>query len=316
MVDASNPYGAMSPALAPVVAPATIRFEMSDEVMNAQKGGKTKIMMLALATAVIGGFVGFTLGGLSEKGKGTDAAVEGAKSLSKEVDAANVKITELADLLKGAREKLTKSQYPEDEVSKLGALNIPFGGTNLSDKGIGRFKGDVLKMLVDFASASSEANIAKGDLQSLLSRQKVGVTEFLEGQTKPKVRWSIIVGNSPLGPIASMQPVPQPFFLTTEAKDYSWPASFDVAGEKGKKQAVKRYLKGEAASEDPTFIPVDPSTQGLVCPADVLVRLRRGLSDLEEVLRGNPTPGEEKTGLLETGQQLAKKLKAIGAQPQ
>jgi hypothetical protein len=313
MVSASNPYGAMSPSMAPVAAPATIRFEMSDEVMNAQKGGKTKVLVLAIVTALIGGFVGFTLGGLSERGKGTDAAVEGAQSLVKEVDGANAKITELADLLKGAREKLAKAQYPEDEVSKLGALNIPFGGANLADKGIGRFKGDVLKMLIDFASSSSEANIAKSDLQRLLSGQKAGVTEFLEGQTKPKVRWSVIVGGSPLGPIASMQPVPQPFYLTTDAKDYSWPASFEVPGEKGKKETIKRYLKGDAASEDATYIPVDPSTQALVCPADVLVRLRRGLSDLEEVLRGNPTPGEEKTGLLEAGQTLAKKLKQIGA---
>jgi hypothetical protein len=313
MVDASNPYGAMSPALAPVAAPATIRFEMSDDVMRAQKGGKTKVLMLAIVTAAIGGFVGFTVGGAAERGKGTDAAIEGAKELVKDVDGANAKIAELADVLKSAREKLGKAQFPDDEVTKLGALNIPFAGTNLAGKGIGRFKGDVLTMLVDFASSASEANLSKGELQRLLSGQKAGVTEFLEGQTKPKVRWSVIVGGSPLGPIASMQPVPQPFFLTTDAKDYSWPASFEVPGEKGKKQAIKRYLKGEAASEDPTFIPVDPSSQASVCPADVLVRLRGKLSDLEEVLRGNPTPGEEKTGLLEAGQALAKKLKQIAA---
>jgi len=313
VVDASNPYGAMSPALAPVAAPTTIRFEMSDDVMRAQKGGAKKVLVLALVTAVIGGFVGFTVGGAAERGKGSDAAIEGAKELIKDVDNANTKISQLADLLKSAREKLGKAQYPDDEVSKLGALNIPFAGANLAGKGIGRFKGDVLTMLVDFASSSSEANDSKGELQRLLSGQKAGVTEFLEGQTKPKVRWSVIVGGSPLGPIASMQPVPQPFFLTTDAKDYSWPAQFEVPGEKGKKQAVKRYLKGDPASEDPTFIPVDPSSQGSVCPADVLVRLRGKLSDLEEVLRGNPTPGEEKTGLLEAGQALSKKLKQIAA---
>jgi len=312
-VDASNPYGAIAPAMAPRVEPTAIRIEMSDDVMRAQKGGKTKILALAIVTALIGGFVGFTLGGASERGKGTDAAIEGAKELVKDVEGANAKITELADTLKSAREKLAKAQFPDDEVTKLGALNIPFAGSNLAGKGIGRFKSDVLKLLVEFASASSEANDSKGDLQRFLSGQKKGVQDFLASQTKPQVRWSVIVGGSPLGPIASMQPIPTPFLLQADGKENKWLDQFEVPGEKGKKQTIKRYMKGDAASEDPTFIPVDPTTQALVCPADALVRLRSRVSDLEEVMRGNPTPGEEKTGLLEQGQVLAKKLKAIAS---
>jgi hypothetical protein len=44
----------------------------------------------------------------------------------------------------------------------------------------------------------------------------------------------------------------------------------------------------------------------------VVTTLRRELGDLEEVLRGNQNPGEEKTGLLEAGDKLGKKLKQIG----
>jgi hypothetical protein len=312
MVDASNPYGAMAPAQAPRAEPTAIRIEMSDDVMRAQKGGRTKVLVLAIVTAFIGGFVGFTLGGASERGKGTDAAMEGAQELTKDVEGANKKISDLADLLKAAREKLGKAQFPEDEVSKLGALNIPFAGSNLAGKGIGRFKSDVLTMLTDFASSAAEANANKGELMRVMNGNKKGVQEFLDSQTKPQVRWSVIVGGSPLGPIASMQPVPTPFLLTTDAKDYAWPQSFELPGEKGKKEVVKRYTKGDAATEDPLFIPVDPSTQPLVCPNGVLITLRNKLGDLEEVLRGNQTPGEEKTGLLEAGQALAKKLKQIG----
>jgi hypothetical protein len=47
----------------------------------------------------------------------------------------------------------------------------------------------------------------------------------------------------------------------------------------------------------------------------VVTTLRRELSDLEEVLRGNQNPGEEKTGLMEAGTKLSKSLKAIGAAP-
>ena len=111
-----------------------------------------------------------------------------------------------------------------------------------------------------------------------------------------------------------MQPVPTPFLIQSPDKK-AWPESFELMEDK-KKITVKRYTKGDAASEDPTFIPVDPSTQALVCPNDVLFSIRRELSGMEEVLRGNPTPGEEKVGLLEQGQTLVKKLKQIGATPQ
>src|SRR5258705_8344023 len=39
MADASNPYGAMQPAQAPRVDAASIRIDMSDDAMRAQKGG-------------------------------------------------------------------------------------------------------------------------------------------------------------------------------------------------------------------------------------------------------------------------------------
>jgi hypothetical protein len=310
MVDASNPYGAMEPSVAPRAEPATIKIELGDDVVRAQKSGKTKVLVLALITAGIGCFVGFTLGGASERGKGQDAALQGAKDLTKDIEAANKKIEELADVLKAAKEKLSKAKFPEEEVTKLGALNIPFDGTNLSGKGIGRFKSDVLNMLITFSTASAEANDQKEKIQNVLNRNKKGVQEFLDGQTKPVIRWSVIVGGSPFGPIASMQPIPTPFLVQSEDKK-PWPESFKVKEDK-KEITVKRYLKGEAASEEPTFIPVDPGSQSLVCPNDVLFSIRRELTGMEEVLRGNQTPGEEKTGLLEQGQNLLKKLKDIG----
>jgi hypothetical protein len=93
-----------------------------------------------------------------------------------------------------------------------------------------------------------------------------------------------------------------------------WPDDIHIPV--GDKQAVlKRYNSGNPVSEDGLFVPVDPGSQAAVCPSDVLFKLKRELTDLEEVLRGDQTPGEEKTGLLEAGQNLAKKLKQIGAAP-
>lgn len=310
VVDPSNPYGALQPSVAPPAQPAAIKIELGDDFVQAQKSGKTKIIALSLVVAAIGGFIGFTLGGATERGKGQDAALQGAAELSKEVEAANAKIEELANVLKAAKEQLGKGKFPEEEVSKLGALNIPFDGTNLSGKGIGRFKSDLLNMLIQYSSSATEANDQKSKIQNVLNRNKKGVQEFLDGQTKPVVRWSVIVTGSPFGPVASMQPVPTPFLVQSEDKK-AWPDSFKIMADK-KEVTIKRYLKGDAVGEDPTFIPVDPGTQTAVCPNDVLFTIRRELTSMEEVLRGNPTPGEEKTGLLEQGQLLVKKLKDIG----
>lgn len=309
-VDASDPYSAIEASVAPVRAePAAIKVEMSEEVLSAQRKGKGRIIALAVITAAIGGLVGFTVGGGTERAKGTRAAITGAGELAKEVEAANAKIEELADVLKAAKEKLAKNTYPEQEVSKLGAINIPFEGSNLAGKGIGRFKGEMISMLIDFASAAEKANDQKEKIQTVLSGSKKGLIEFLESQTKPQVRWSVVLTNGPSGPWAMMQLVPKPFPAKAEG-NAKWPDEIKVK-DGGKEVTIKRYSSGNPIANDPYFMPVDPTTQGQVCPSDVLVRLRRELIDMERVLRGDQTPGEEQVGLLESGQKLAEKLKEL-----
>jgi hypothetical protein len=311
-VDASNPYGAMAPQAAPVrVAPQSITIEMDDEFRRAQKSGRSKVLILALFTAGIGAALGFAGGGISERNKAADAAVVGAGELTTKVEATTKKANELADILKSAKEKLGKATFPDEEVSKLGAINLPFTAADLNGKGIGRFNGATLSMLIDFSTIVDKVNDQKEKLQNVMSGNKKAVQDFLAGQTKPQVRWSVVVGNGPGGPWATMQPVPTPFFAKDGDKP-KWPD--DIRIPVGDKQAVlKRYNSGNPISEDGLFIPVDPGTQASVCSTSVVTTLRRELGDLEEVLRGNKNPGEEKTGLLESGEQLTKKLKQIGA---
>ncbi|HEX3777750.1 MAG TPA: hypothetical protein VHV51_24955 [Polyangiaceae bacterium] len=313
-IDASNPYGAMEPQAAPIMArPAAIKIEMSDEFIRAQKSGRTKVLVLCLITAGLGAALGFAGGGISERNKGAEAAVEGASELTKKVEDTNTKANELAEVLKSAKEKLAKATFPDDEVSKLGAINLPFSAADLSGKGIGRFSAPVISALIDFSTAVDKVNDQKEKLGNVLSGNKKGVQDFLAQSTKPQVRWSVVLGNGPAGPWATMQPVATPFLAKPEG-DAKWPADIHVPV--GDKQAVlKRYSSGNPISEDGLFIPVDPASQATVCPSDVLFKLRRELTDLEEVLRGDQTPGEEKTGLLEAGQNLVKKLKQIGAAP-
>jgi hypothetical protein len=60
------------------------------------------------------------------------------------------------------------------------------------------------------------------------------------------------------------------------------------------------------------LIPIAPSTQAVVCPADTVVRIRRELSDMQKILTGDETPGQEITGLSQLGDNIKKQLAAIG----
>ncbi len=320
-VDASDPYAAIAADQAPMrEQPQAIKIEMSQEVMEAQKRGKSKIIALAIATAVVGGALGVALGGGMERGKRQDIALTGATELAKEVDAANAEIEKLADVLKRAKAELADNKYPEKEVTELGAINIPFEGANLSGKGIGLFKRDTVTLLINFASGASDANERKERLQAVLGGSKKAIQDFLNQQTKPKVRWSAYVTNGPMGPWATMQLVPEPFLASSKEKvkdkdgketAYSWPDKFKIK-DGGRTFDLERYTRGDPMGSEPKIIPVDPSSQGAVCPDPVLVTLRSEIGKLEDTLRGDKTPGHEQDGLLDIGRIVLDKLKEIG----
>jgi hypothetical protein len=305
-IDPTDPYSSVSAASAPAVAqrPREIRVDM-EEVRAANKGRRGRVLFLSLVTAGVGGFIGFTFGGGVERGKAATAAVIGSKELLKEVEASNVQIQALADTLKAARQKLLgKGTYPQDEVTKLGAINIPFKPMSLLDKGIGRFKRDTMVMLIDYATGVEAANDQKESLQRLLGSGQLKAV--IEEQTKPKVRWMATIGGGPGGPWVSLDRIPEPnVFLAGE----KWPEALEIKeGEKVTK--LKRYTSGDPTGSEPPFIPVSPEGQG---PSDVVGSLISQLLKMDEVLRGNKEdPTNEKTGLLERGQKLADALKRIG----
>ncbi|MBK7586795.1 MAG: hypothetical protein IPI67_42235 [Myxococcales bacterium] len=316
-IDASNPYSAISADQSPARAePQAIKIEMTEEVIAHQKKGRVKVVVLAGVTALIGGLIGYAFGGSLERGKSAEAAVTGAEELAKEVDDAASKIDELAEVLKSAQEKLKESKFPDEEVQKLGAIDIPFKGANLTGRGVGRFKADIVTMLITFASGSHEANESKDKIRSLLSGAKPAIEDFLAQQTTPKVRWATYIEPGPGGPWMSMQPLPEPFLVAKEKdKTYKWPEDFKLA-QGGKTFTLKRYASGDptkAKQGEPYIIPVNPSTQNTVCPSDLAVRLQRELRGLEDVLRGDKsTPGQEKDGLIDIGKVLVDKLKGVG----
>jgi hypothetical protein len=298
--------GAVVQAPAPVRMAAPVSFEGDEEFAAVRRGSRTKVMVLALGTAVVGGVLGFAVGGLNERNSVAEGAVIGAKTLMTEIDAANAEVVKLAGVLTAAGKSLVDGKYPEAEVKDLGAINIPFDGTNLAGKNIGRFKPQLVTMLINYAAASSRANSQKDKIRGVLSFSKEGVEDMLNQKASPQVRWGVTVQQGPQGPWGTMTALPAAFSVNPEkGKAGGWPSEFQ-AGDK----TLKRYTGGAAG--DDQLIPIAPHTQNAVCPADTMVRLRRELGDMQKVLSGDDTPGQESEGIIQLGETIKKQLAAIG----
>ncbi|MEY4544166.1 MAG: hypothetical protein RL685_361 [Pseudomonadota bacterium] len=289
-------------APAPIRAPVTqSAAEAEEEFRAVRQSGRTKTMVLAAGTAVVGGILGFAIGGLSERNSVAEVAVLGSKQLSADIDAANKKVVELEQVVTAAGKALKDGKYPENEVKALGGLNVPFDGTNLAGKGIGRFKPQVLTMLINYAEAVAKVNTQKDKIRSVLSVSKPAVEDLLTQNTTPQVRWGLTVQSTPQGPWGILGPLPAAFPVSG-----GWPAQIELGEEK---RGLKRYSGGDASGQ---LIPIAPQSHNAVCPNDTMTRLRREVGDLDKLMLGDKTPGQETDGIVEMGDAIRKQLAAIG----
>lgn len=313
-VDASDPYAsaaAVSAAAPPKpVQPQAIKIEMSDEVRQAQKKQGRKYLVFSVATAFVGGILGFAIGSGHERGKVADQALRDAGDLAKEIKTAAESAETLADTLKSARDKLSSGKFPEEEITKLGGLRVPFGGDKLGGRNIGRFKKEVSSGLLALSGQAEKINDQTETVQRIFGGARKALNDAFQMNSAPKVFWAAVAEGGPGGPLLTMMAVPEPFALKDEKA--KWPDSLKFKIE-GKDVSVKRYTKGDPVGNDPLFIPVDPTTQNSVCPNDVVVRVGRQLNDLEGMLRGIKDPGgHEETGFIEAARAVEEKLKTIG----
>jgi hypothetical protein len=293
-------------APAPIRAPATqSAAEAEEEFRAVRQSGRTKTIILAAGTAVVGGILGFAIGGLSERNSVAEVAVAGSKQLSADIEAANKKVVELGEVVTAAGKALKDGKYPENEVKVLGGLNVPFDGTNLAGKGIGRFKPQVLTMLITYAEAVAKVNTQKDKIRNVLSVSKPAVEDLLAQNTTPQVRWGLTVQSTPQGPWGILGPLPAAFPVSGEKG--SWPAQIELGGEE--RRGLKRYSGGDATGQ---LIPVAPQSHNAVCPNDTMTRLRREVGDLDKLMRGDETPGQETDGIVKMGDAIRKQLAAIG----
>ena len=159
---AAAPYAASPSGYAPAqvaARPAPLRIEIGEEeVREGQRRQRGRFMMLTLIVSGIFGALGFAFGGRVESGKGANAALEGAKDLIKDIEAADKVGDQLNEVLAKASQRLANNEYPAEEVSSLGGINIPFDGGHLTDKGIGRFRREVVTQLITYANTAQRAN--------------------------------------------------------------------------------------------------------------------------------------------------------------
>jgi hypothetical protein len=243
-----------------------------------------------------------------ERNSVAETAVAGAKALAADVDKADAAAAELSKTLDAAAKSLKEGKYPEAEVKALGGINIPFDGSNLAGKGIGRFKPQLVTSLISYAGAVTKANTQKDKVRSLLSVSKAGVEELLAQSTAPQVRWGVSVQSGPQGPWGALQLLSSPF--PAGDKGASWPAQLEV-GEG--KNAFRRYTGGDPTRGEGQLIPIAPQTQSSVCPTDTIIRLRRELTEMQKAVNGDSSiPGQETQGIAELGESIKKQLAAIG----
>jgi hypothetical protein len=303
-----------------VIEPQAIKIEMSEEVVEAQKKGRAKVIMIAVGTALVGAVLGYAVGGGMARRTSQNLALQGAEVLGGEVAKANEEIEKMADVLGRAKRTLSDGKYPESELNELGSVVIPFDATYLVGKGTTLMSADINRMLIDFAGKSSEANDQKDRLKRVMGGRRADLQALFDQKEKPKFNWSVMLVNGPHGPMAAMQPLSSPFLVTSketmkkDGKDvpYAWPEELEVP-DGDKKAKLKLYAKGEAVQSPPLMLPVDPGTQGSVCATDTLEVLRKEIVALEVLLRGDKSdPTNEVSGLVDTGAALVDQLKGIG----
>jgi hypothetical protein len=282
---------------------------MSEEVVAAQKRGRSKVIVLAAICVAVGLGAGFGVGQMAEAAEGAQAAVEGAEALLPEIDESNIQLTKLNDVLKAASEKVKNNQFPSKEVEELGAFDLPFDGGKLVGRGIGRFNASAVTTLMQYASKTQNAKAQKDKLRRLLGAAKAPLEQAIAAKETPKVSWAIAVANGPKGPWAQLMGV-TPFEVNKkDDKAYSWPEQLEV----GKDKKIVRYSKGEPVKgEGPELIPLDPAGPLAMCPETVHFRLLGALNDLSREIMGVDTPGAEEPGAIEVGERAMDQLRHIG----
>jgi hypothetical protein len=287
---------------------------------EAEKQGRNRRRMrrrafaFGLAAAGVGALLGLGFGTLSERHKVALLALNGAGQLRAELAQVDQEVAKISEALGSALTALDAGRFPSAEASALRELEIPFDGSSLAGRGIGRFKPAALSLLFDYTALVAQAKAQQARLVGLITVSRASVEQAFAQKVTPEFKWAVFLQNESRGPVANLQRLPQPFPMNpAEAQPQLWPTEFQMNDAHGR-VTLQRYLGGDPliAGQSVQLIPVVPETQASVCPNDSALLLRREINQMQALLSGDPTPGHEVPSLSDRGKALASELSKIG----
>ncbi len=324
----------------PTAAQQTIKVEVGEEMQAERRKASGRAALVGVIMAVIGGGVGFVVGGTKATGDAKKVAIQGASKLEKSVSEANTRVEALRDKLKEAQEQLGEQKFPADLVKELPNLVVPFDAMALEGARVGDLPARVQKMIFKYLTDVETVNKQKDRVRSALTANSERFTKYWATQKEPVVSFSVALRKQgQKGYVAEVVPNSEPFAVGKE-----WPNQYKVkATDKGKESEVQasRLLPDDAsaatakpapgAPPGPTLVtlkqfdsavgsgtvvlPVEPSTTARFSMDQVVLGQVAGtLRELQKLLAGNQDdPSNPSLGLLEDGKALAEELKKVAA---
>ncbi|MEZ4296060.1 MAG: hypothetical protein R3B70_13880 [Polyangiaceae bacterium] len=273
-------------------------------------------MKVACVAPLVAGALLLTACNSMSDGARIAAVAKAAPIVSKDVHAANGKLSELSDLLQEANEKMARKEYPSALAGQLDALSVPFDAGNLDQRAITDFPREVVRALLDYAAQAQALNRSTGQLKNVLSMLEPQVKKAWQEEKEPVVSYSVVFESGAGGAtIAQLVPVKSPFKL-----DGPLPNDFVVVvpdytegKTRAREKQAKRWQSGALVGADPIAIPVSPQTTAFLIDK-ALPQLRLRIIEAMEVIRGSNlgTPSET-PGLLKTGEKIEQELAKLAA---
>jgi len=307
-----------------VAHPQAQRIEVDEmAVQQAAARARKTGMIFALVALVFGVGAGFVGGQAKEAGDGRTQAKNDARELKTSVDAAKVKIEDMAGKVELGIKQLTQKEgkeFPKDLANQLGGITPAFDGSLLAQRRFSGFSKDTSKLLFDFVTNVTALNDHKTAIKNLLTKLEKPVTEQFKASASGQhsIQYVVLLGGSSgkdnagnwVGNIAGLNP---PLSFTGEFPTIPNDIKANFAGQN---VSVTKF-KGGTLSE-PSAIYVTPGSFEAVCPSDtksVVAQLGIKLNDLILEIRGAAKAVDEivqdsKPGLLEQADLLSKGLDA------
>jgi hypothetical protein len=327
-LDPTNPLAAVAAPRAMhshAVPQHAQRIEVDEmAVQQVAAKGRRNAVIIAMLALVAGVGAGFIAGQAKEAGDGRTQARGDAKDLKDSVDAAKVKIEDMATKLEGGVKMLQAKEgraFPKDLANQLGGINVDFDGSKLAGRRFSGFPKDTSEGLFTFVTNVTALNEHKTAVKNLLTKLEKPITEQIAAASSGShsIQYVVLLGgvsakDSAGNYTANIAPLIPSLSFTGDAPNMPNDIKANFSGQN---VGVTKY-KGGAISE-PSAIYVTPGSFDAVCPSDTksaTAQLAIKLGDLILEIRGEGKPAgdivaDTKPGLLEQADTLSKGLEKV-----